>query len=96
MGLAISGSGLLKNRPPVRGQKFYFAKFSATQQILKKKLGRCDRFCQQIVEIGAILAIFEPLEVLKIHTPFFGEFSRSSRDLCHNGGYNAMNPGTIG
>ena len=32
----------------------------------------------------------------KFHTPLFGEFSRSSRDLCHYGGYNAMNLGTIG
>ena len=32
----------------------------------------------------------------KFHTPLFDEFSRSSRDLCHYGGYNAMNPGTIG
>ena len=32
----------------------------------------------------------------KLHMPLFGEFGRSSRDLCHNGGYNAMNLGTIG
>ena len=32
----------------------------------------------------------------KLHMPLFGEFGRSSRDLCHYGGYNAMNPGTIG
>ena len=32
----------------------------------------------------------------KSHMPLFGEFGRSSRDLCHYGGYNAMNVGTIG
>ena len=32
----------------------------------------------------------------KLHMPLFGEFGRSSRDLCHHGEYNAMNPGTIG
>ena len=31
-------------------------------------------------------------ENVKFHTPLFGEFGRSSRDLCHYGGYNAMNP----
>ena len=36
---------------------------------------------KKIVEIGAILAIFEPFEGWKIHAPLFGEFSRSSRDL---------------
>ena len=41
---------------------------------------RCDRFRPKIVEIGAILAIFEPFEVFKIHMPLFGEFGRSSRD----------------
>ena len=46
----------------------------------EKKLGRPDRFRQKIVEIGAILAIFEPLEVRKFRTPFFGEFGRSSQD----------------
>ena len=38
----------------------------------------------------------ESTENSKFHTPLFDEFSRSSRDLCHYGGYNAMNPGTIG
>ena len=38
MGLAISGSGLFKNRPPPRGQKFYFEKNSATQNFLYKKV----------------------------------------------------------
>ena len=32
----------------------------------------------------------------KLHMPLFGEFGRSSRDSCHYGGYNEMNPGTIG
>ena len=44
-----------------------FAKFLPTtsNQILKNdRLWRCDRFRQKIVEIGAILAIFRPFEVL--------------------------------
>ena len=44
-------------------------------------MGRCDRFRQKIVEIGAILAIFEAFEVRKICMQLFGEFSRSSQDL---------------
>ena len=35
-------------------------------------------------------------KISKFHTPLFGEFSRSSGDLCHYSGYNAMNLGTIG
>ena len=50
----------------------------------QKKLGRRDRFRPKIVEIGVILAIFKPFEVLKIHMPLFGEFSWSSQDLCES------------
>ena len=50
----------------------FFSKFSS---------GRRDRFRQKIVEIGAILAIFEPFEVWKIRVSFFGEFGQSSQDL---------------
>ena len=35
-------------------------------------------------------------KISNFHTPLFGQFGRSSGDLCHYGGYNAMNPGTIG
>ena len=35
-------------------------------------------------------------KISKFHTPLFGEFGRSSGDLCHYRGYNAMNLGTIG
>ena len=70
---------------------------STARKIFSKfRSGRRGRFRQKIVEIGAILAIFEPFKVRKIDAPLFGEFSRSSRDLCHKGGYNALNPGTIG
>ena len=47
----------------------------------KKNWGRRDRFRQKIVEIEAILAIFEAFEVRKFCMPLFGEFSRSSQDL---------------
>ena len=49
-----------------------FSKFSS---------GRRGRFRQKIVEIGAILAIFEPFKVRNFCVPFFGEFSRSSQYL---------------
>ena len=56
-------------------------KFRRRENFGKKSLGRCDRFRPRIVEIGAILAIFEPFEIRKFCTPFFGEFGRSSQDL---------------
>ena len=36
------------------------------RNFLQKNLGRRDRFRPKIVEIGAILGIFEPFEILKI------------------------------
>ena len=39
-------------------------KFRRRKKKLKKSLGRCDRFRQKIVEVGAILAIFEPFKLL--------------------------------
>ena len=59
-------------------------KFRRRENFGKKSLGRCDRFRQKIVEIGANLAIFEPKYTSKNHTPLFGEFSRSSQDLCES------------
>ena len=47
----------------------------------KIRSGRRDRFGQKIVKFGAILVIFEPFEIGKFRTPFFGEFGRSSQDL---------------
>ena len=64
-----------------------FAKFLPTtsNQIKKNdRLWRCDSFRQKIVKIGTILAIFEPFEVPKFRTPVFGEFGRSSQDLCES------------
>ena len=55
--------------------------FPTAWNFQKKSLERRDRFRQKIVEIGAILAIFEPFEVWKIRVPFFGEFGQSSQDL---------------
>ena len=66
---------------------------------LQKNLGRRDRFRPKIVEIGAILGIFEPFEILKIkknrHMPLFGEFGRSSRDLYRNPLRNVLSPGRL-
>ena len=56
-------------------------KFRRRENFRKKGLGCRDRFRPKIVEIGAILAIFEPFEVRIFRTPFFGEFGRSSQDL---------------
>ena len=39
--------------------------FPTARKIRKKSSERRDRFRQKIVEIGAILAIFEPFEVLE-------------------------------
>ena len=48
-----------------RGKFFGGAKiFRRRENFRKKSLGRRERFRQKIVEIGAILAIFEPFEVL--------------------------------
>ena len=56
---------------------------TTVREIFRKfRSGRRGRFRQQkILEIGAILAIFEPFEVRKFRMPFFGEFGRSSQDL---------------
>ena len=59
-------------------------KFRRCENFGKKSLGRCDRFRQKFVEIGANLAIFEPKYTSKNHTPLFGEFSRLSQDLCES------------
>ena len=66
-----------------RREFFYVAAkiFRPRENLGKKSLDRRDQFCPKIVEIGAILAIFKPFQVLKIHMPLLGEFSRSSQDL---------------
>ena len=66
--------------------RFFFSarKFSSARKFGEKNLGRRDRFRPKIVEIGSILAIFKPFQVLKIHMPLLGEFSRSSQDSCES------------
>ena len=52
---------------------FVAAKFFRPRENLgKKSLGRLDRFRPKIIEIGAILAIFKPFQILKIHMPLLG------------------------
>ena len=58
--------------------------FPTARKYGKKSSERRDRFRQKIVEIGAILAIFEPFEVRKFRMPLFGEFGRSSQGLCES------------
>ena len=58
--------------------------FFVRAKIVEKSLDRRDRFRPKIVNIRAILAIFKPFQVLKIHMPLFGELSRSSQDLCES------------
>ena len=59
-------------------------KFRRRENLGKKSLGRRDCFPPKIVEIGAILAIFEPFQVRQFCMPFFGELGRSSQDLCES------------
>ena len=123
---------------------FLFARkvFRQREKLREIRMGRCDQFRDQSVQIGAVPATWPCLfsfnarnglpeifctrhflensadhhciiilhhqdtvviqtqakstENSKLHMPLFGEFGRSSRDLCHYGGYNAMNLGTIG
>ena len=49
--------------------------FSTAQKKSKTSLGRLDRFRPGIVQIGSILTIFKPFEILKFYTPLFGEFA---------------------
>ena len=56
--------------------------FGRSENFSKTRSARRGRFRQKIIEIGAILAIFEPFEVRKFRVPLFGEFGRSSQDLC--------------
>ena len=69
--------------------------FGRFEHFSKTRSARRRRFRQKIIEIGAILAIFKPFEVLlfgnnleqideKMHMPLLGEFSRSSQDLYRN------------
>ena len=60
-----------------RRREFFFG----STNFSKTRSARRRRFRQKIIEIGAILAIFEPFEVWKIRVPFFGEFGQSSQDL---------------
>ena len=68
-----------RERSSTRRQRF--ARSLARKFFRNFSSGRRGRFRQKIVEIGAILAIFEPFEVRKFRMPFFGEFGRSSQDL---------------
>ena len=58
--------------------------FSVPGNFQKIKFGSSQSISSKIIEIGAILAIFEAFEVLEIHMPLFREFSWSSRDLCQS------------
>ena len=49
--------------------------FLTTQKFQTKNLGATDRCRPKLIEIRAILAIFEPFEVWKIRAPLFGECS---------------------
>ena len=68
-------------RPFVRSSPKFFVVAKICSTARKFRSGRCDRFRPRIVQIGAILAIFEPFEIRKIHMPLLSEFGRSSQDL---------------
>ena len=78
------GPSLIVNTvPSPRSFRWRANLFDVAKFLGKTNSDERDRFRPKIVEIGAILAIFEPFEVLKIHMPLFGEFRRSSRDLLY-------------
>ena len=73
-----------------------YLKLSGTRHCLENS---ADHHCIIILHHQDTVVIqtqAKSTENSKLHMPLFGEFGRSSRDLCHYGGYNAMNPGTIG
>ena len=70
-------------------------KFRRRENFRKKNLGRRDRFPAKIVEIGAILAIFEPFEVRKFRTPFLANSADRPR-IWVNRNQIRPNPGRIG
>ena len=73
-----------------------YPELSGTHHFLENS---ADHHCIIILhhqDTGVIQTQAKCTEHSKLHMPLFGEFGRSSRDLCHYGGYNAMNPGTIG
>ena len=70
-------------------------KFRPRETFLKDRSGRHDQNRPRIVKTRAILVIFEPFEVSKIHMPLFGEFGRSSRDLYRNPLRIELSPGRL-
>ena len=69
--------------------------FRRRENFRKKRLGRRDRFGAKIVEIGAILAIFEPFELRKFARHFLAnsvDRPRTWANLIRI----RPNPGTIG
>ena len=72
-----------------------YPELSGTRLFLENS---ADHHCIIILHHQDIVVIqtqAKSTENSKFHTPLFDEFSRSSRDLCHYGGYNAVNLGTI-
>ena len=77
------GRSFVHSRPFVR-RKFFWSTRKTNlggAHILEKNWVDGMAFVKKIVEIKTIRAIFKPFEILKFHTPLFGEFSRSSQDL---------------
>ena len=73
-----------------------YPELSGTRHFLENS---ADHYCIIILHHQDTVVIqtqAKSTENSKLHMPLFGEFGRSSRDLCHYGGYNAMNLGTIG
>ena len=69
--------------------------FGGAKIFEKKNLGRRARFPAKIVEIGAILAIFEPFEVRKFACHFLANSADRPR-IWANLITIRPNPGTIG
>ena len=69
--------------------------FRRRENFRKKRSGRRDRFSAKIVEIGAILAIFEPFEVRNFARHFLANSAHRPRIWANHTQIRA-NPGTIG
>ena len=106
--LLVSQNSIATGRPPsslgqLHGRVYFvlmhetvYPELSGTHHFLENS---ADHHCIIILHHQDTVVIqtqAKSTENSKLHMPLFGEFGRSSRDLCHYGGYNAMNPGTIG
>ena len=80
---------------PKSGVSHFSPTICRSQKKTKHRSARRDENRPRIVKIGVILAIFEPLKILKNHMQLFREFRRSSRDLYRNPLRTELSPGRL-